>query len=45
MYGLIVIFPFRGMSRIFAQIRDLKCLRGYLLRHAALMAANALVKS
>ena len=29
----------------FAQIRDLKHLRGYLTRHAALMAANALVRS
>ena len=27
----------------FAQIRDLKHLRGYLTHHAALMAANALV--
>ena len=29
----------------FAQIRDLKHLRGYLTHHAALMAANALVGS
>ena len=29
----------------FAQIRDLKCLRGYLTHHATLMAANALVGS
>ena len=29
----------------FAQIRDLKCLRGYLTHHAALIAANALVGS
>ena len=29
----------------FAQISDLKCLRGYLTHHAALMAANALVGS
>ena len=29
----------------FAQIRDLKPLRGYLTRHAALMAANILVGS
>ena len=29
----------------FAHIRDLKCLRGYLTHHAALMVANALVGS
>ena len=29
----------------FAQIRDLKHLTGYLIRHAALMAVNALVGS
>ena len=48
-YGLIVIFFFsRHVQNIckscFAQIPDLKRLRGYLTPHAALMAVNALVK-
>ena len=50
MYGLIVFFSFlRHVQNIckscFAQIRDLKRLRGYLTHYAALMAANALVVS
>ena len=45
MYGLIVIFPSRGMSKISASLVLLRRLRGYLTHHAALMAANALVGS
>ena len=42
---MIMIFSFwRHVQNIcFAQIRDLKCIRGYLTCHAALMAVNALV--
>ena len=49
MCGLIMIFPFQGMSRISASPVLLKSgilsVLEYLTHHAALMAANALVGS
>ena len=46
----VLIFPFQGMSRtsvspVLVKSGILSCLRGYLINHAALMAANALVGS
>ena len=43
MSGLTLIFPICKAS--FVHIRDLRRLRGYLTREAALLAANALVGS